>query len=37
LKGLFRPGNPALDKIHLSAHPSYTKILTLHIIKLYIA
>jgi len=37
LKDLFRLGNPALGKIHSSAHPSYTKILTLHIITLYIA
>jgi len=27
-------GNPALGKIHSSAHPSYTKILTPHIITL---
>jgi len=31
LKGLFRLGNPALGKIHSSAHSSYTKILTLDI------
>jgi len=36
LKGIFRLGNPALGKIHSSARPSYTKILALHIITLYI-
>jgi len=37
LKGIFRLGYPTLGKIHSSAHPSYTKIFTPHIITLYIA
>jgi len=37
LKGLCRLGNPAIRKIHSSAHSSYTKILPLHTIILYIA